>query len=132
MKEFSKWINNYYLANFSLVFGIIFSVCLMFFVQFEVENTQNKISAAQSDISSAQDDIQLLEVEWVYLTRPGRLRDLASRYLKDNSYALANQIKDQEKLEEFYFVNYQKEDVQNQEQKVASGGAPSTVIKVSF
>jgi len=36
------------------------------------------------------------------------LRTLASRYLQDNGYALASQIKDADKLEQYYLVNYQK------------------------
>lgn len=62
----------------------------------------------ESEIVAYEDEIQLLEVEWVYLTRPERLRTLASRYLQDNGYALASQIKDVDKLEQYYLVNYQK------------------------
>jgi len=62
----------------------------------------------ENEIIFYEDEIQLLEVEWVYLTRPERLRTLASRYLQDNGYALASQIKDADKLEQYYLVNYQK------------------------
>lgn len=62
----------------------------------------------ENEIIAYEDEIQLLEVEWVYLTRPERLRTLASRYLQDNGYALASQIKDVDKLEQYYLVNYQK------------------------
>jgi hypothetical protein len=42
------------------------------------------------------------------LTRPERLRNLASLYLKDNSYTLASQIKGSDKLEKYYLVNFKK------------------------
>jgi hypothetical protein len=62
----------------------------------------------QNQIIASEDEIQLLEVEWVYLTRPERLRQLASRYLQDNGYVLASQIKDSSKLEKYYLVSYKK------------------------
>jgi len=80
----------------------------MFFVQFKVENLQEKITQSEEEIAFYQDEIQLLEVEWVYLTRPERLRILASRYLQDNGYALVSQIKDSNQMEKFYLANYQK------------------------
>jgi len=80
----------------------------MFMVQFKVEDLQDEIAKTETDIVAFQDKIQLLEVEWVYLTRPERLRTLAAQYLQDNGYALASQIKDVDKLEKYYLVNYQK------------------------
>lgn len=106
--EVSRYVNKFYLANFSLVFAVILTICATFFVQFKVEAAHDKIAEIKNQISAAHDDIQLLEVQWVYLTRPGRLRDLSAKYLKDNGYALASQIKDQEKLEDFYYANYEK------------------------
>ena len=128
MKEIWRLINKFYLANFILVFSIIFTITTMFLVQFQVENTKDKIHKMESDISAAHDQIQLLEVEWVYLTRPGRLRDLSSKFLKNNGYALASQIKDRKKLEEFYYVNYQKLETP----EFAENKKSQTVIKVSF
>jgi len=118
MKEFWQKTNKFYLGN-SLIFAAVFAaIILTFAVQFKVEALQDEIVKTQNQITAFEDEIQLLEVEWVYLTRPQRLRQLASRYLQDNSYALASQIKDSEKLAEYYLVNYQKlEDQQSTEEK---------------
>lgn len=80
----------------------------MFVVQFKVELLQDDIAKTETDIASYRDKIQLLEVEWVYLTRPERLRTLASHYLQNNSYTLASQIKDVDKLQDYYLASYQK------------------------
>ena len=80
----------------------------MFIVQFRVESLQEEMGKTNDNIASYEDEIQLLEVEWVYLTRPERIRNLATRYLKDNGYILASQIKDSKKLENYYLVNYKK------------------------
>jgi hypothetical protein len=116
MKEFLQSLNKYYVINASLVATLIISIIFMFFVQFKVEAMQDEIAKTESDIVDLKDEIQLLEVEWVYLTRPERLRDLASRYLQNNSYALANQIKNAKQLEKYHLVNYQKA----QEQEIAA------------
>ncbi len=108
MKQFWQSLNKFYLANFSLAAMLMLSIVVMFVVQFKVEALQDEMMRTKMEISAYEDELQLLEVEWVYLTRPERLRNLASRYLKDNSYILASQIKDRKKLEEFYFVNYKR------------------------
>ncbi len=108
MKELWQTINKFYFANCLLVASVICSIILMFLVQFKVEAMQDEMVRTESEIIAYEDEIQLLEVEWVYLTRPERLRTLASRYLQDNGYALASQIKDVDKLEQYYLVNYQK------------------------
>lgn len=108
MKEFWQSLNKFYFTNCVAAGLVVLSILLMFVVQFNVEALQDEMVKTENEISSYEDEIQLLEVEWVYLTRPERLRMLASRYLKDNGYALASQIKDEEKLEKYYFANYQK------------------------
>ncbi len=115
MKELWQHTNKFYLANISLVAAVIFSIVLMFAVQFKVESLQDEMLKTEGEIVAFEDEIQLLEVEWVYLTRPERLRTLASRFLQDNSYALASQIKDTSQLEQYYLVNYKK----SEEQQVA-------------
>jgi cell division protein FtsL len=108
MPETRVTINKFYLTNGLLVASIFLSIVFMFMVQFKVEDLQDEIAKTETDIVAFQDKIQLLEVEWVYLTRPERLRTLAAQYLQDNGYALASQIKDVDKLEKYYLVNYQK------------------------
>ena len=115
MKELWQHTNKFYLANISLVAAVILSIVLMFAVQFKVESLQDEVLKTEGEIVAFEDEIQLLEVEWVYLTRPERLRTLASRFLQDNSYALASQIKDTSQLEQYYLVNYKK----SAEQQVA-------------
>ncbi len=106
-QEIRGQINNFYLANSVLIGTIFLSIVLMFTVQFRVEMLQDEITKTETDIVAYRDKIQLLEVEWVYLTRPERLRNLAAHYLQDNGYALASQVKNVEKLEQYYSVHYQ-------------------------
>ena len=111
MKEFREFyhsLNKFYLANSLFAASVILSIILMFVVQFKVEALQDEMLKVKNEITAYEDEIQLLEVEWVYLTRPQRLRTLAARYLQDNGYALASQIKDAAKMEEYYLANYRK------------------------
>jgi len=101
----------FYLTNSALISGIILSIILMFVVQFKVESLQDEIANAENEIASYQDQIQFLEVEWVYLTRPERLRTLATNYLQNNGYALASQIKNVDDLEKYYLATYEKTEV---------------------
>lgn len=113
MKEFWKSLDKYYFTNFSLIFGVIFSIITMFVIQFKVENLQDEMQKTKNQISDYEDKIRLLEVEWVYLTRPERLRQLASRYLKNNGYALANQIKEVGEIGNFGDAIYKKDDLED-------------------
>lgn len=128
MKEFWQSLNKFYFANCALVASVVLSILLMFVVQFKVEALQDGVVKTENEIAAYEDEIQLLEVEWVYLTRPERLRILASRYLENNGYALASQIKDEEKLEKYYFANYQK--IEGGEVVVSESG--KAVERVSF
>ena len=98
MKELWQSLNKFYFANCALVASVVLSILLMFVVQFKVEALQDGVLKTENEIAAYEDEIQLLEVEWVYLTRPERLRILASRYLQNNGYALASQIKDEENI----------------------------------
>ncbi len=112
--EFNKMPNQkFYLTNSALIAGIVLAVIVMFIVQFRVEALQDEIANTENEIIAYQDQIQLLEVEWVYLTRPERLRTLASTYLQNNGYALASQIKDMDELEKYYLASYKKTEVDN-------------------
>ncbi len=118
MKNSNQAIKKFYLINISLVICVILSIIFTFVVEFKVESLQEEMSKTESEIAAYEDEIQLMEVEWVYLTRPERVRVLASHYLKDNGYALASQIKDAEQLEKYYVANYR--DVESEEVIVAS------------
>lgn len=101
-------MNKLYVYNMLLVSAVMCSVVFMFYVQFKVENLQDRIVEAQSDIVAYEDQMKILEVEWVYLTRPERLRQLAEIYLKENDYTVASQIKDVDKLSKYYLANQHK------------------------
>jgi len=103
----------FYLTNSIFISSIVLSIVLMFVVQFKVEVLHDEIASAENEIVAYQDQIQLLEVEWVYLTRPERLRTLAATYLQDNGYALASQIKEMGELEKYYLASYEKTEMDN-------------------
>jgi len=79
------------------------------FVQFRVEFLQDSIAKTNEEIASYENRIEALEIEWVYLTRPQRLRDLASKYLQTNTYSEVSQIKDLARLKNYYLANYNKQ-----------------------
>ena len=124
MKDFWQNLNKVYFLN-SLVLGsLLISIFTMYFVQYQVETLQDDIAKTKNEISSLEDEIRLLEVEWVYLTRPERLRTLVAKYLKNNGYALASQIKSVEELEKFYPASYQQETHEDQ----SSSSSDSIII----
>lgn len=108
MKDFWHKLNKFYFFNFALVASLIFTIVLMFSVQFYVENLQDKIAKTEDEIATLEDEIQVLEVQWVYLTRPARLRELSALYLQDNGYALASQIKNEEQLQQYHQAVYEE------------------------
>ncbi len=102
LKQFLNSLNKLYFCNFVAVFAVILAIAGAFFVQFKVESLQDSIAQAENEIAEYKDQIKLLEVEWTYLTRPERLRTLAARYLKDNGYTLASQIKDNSAMDKYF------------------------------
>lgn len=100
-------LNKFYIFNFSLVLAFFLAVFLSFAVQFKVESLQDKIVKGEIEISAFDEQIKMLEVEWSYLTRPSRLRDLAQEYL-DGGYSVASQVKAEGEMMEFYLANYEK------------------------
>jgi hypothetical protein len=99
-----------YLINSVLACAVLFSIMLMFFIQFKVDGLQGGVNKIDSEISALDDEIRVLEVEWVYLTRPERLRMLSERYLQDNGYIAANQVKDAQHLQVYYTANLRKQE----------------------
>ena len=115
MKEIWGSLNKFYFANFAIVFAIIFSIIFMFFVQFKVEKLQDEIAQNRINISDYEDQIRLLEFEWVYLTRPERLRQISTKFLKNNGYSLASQIRGEDEIEKIYNANY---NIENSEENI--------------
>ena len=115
MKEIWSSLNKFYFANFMAVLSILFSIIFMFYVQFKVEKLQDIIAQNRVNISDYEDQIRLLEVEWVYLTRPERLRQISTKFLKNNGYALASQIRGEDEIEKIYNANY---NIENSEENI--------------
>ena len=114
IKEFWQSLNKLYFCNAMLVGSALASIVIAFTIQFKVEALQDKMLETQAQIAFYHDQISLLEVEWTYQTRPERLRDLSSRYLKDNGYTLASQIKNNDTMEKYYLASYQKKGEERQ------------------
>ncbi len=53
----------------------------LFYVKHVVENTENELASLEGQINSDQDEIHVLKAEWIYLSRPDRVKKLASQYL---------------------------------------------------
>lgn len=109
IQELALAINKFYLFNFILFLALITVVASSFVIQFKVENLQNRLEVGRSEIIEKQDKISMLEVEWAYLTRPSRIRSLASKFLSNEGYSVAAQIKTQQQMNEFYIANYKSE-----------------------
>ena len=106
MQEIWKSINKHYFFNAIMIFGVIFSIIIMFVIQFKYDGMQDSINLTKSQISDQEDEIRLLEVEWVYLNQPDRLRKISAEFLKENGYALANQIMDENYINTIEYANY--------------------------
>ncbi len=109
IKNFWKSLNKIYFCNLALVASLMLVILVNFAVQFKVESLQDRIENMQSEISAYKSEISLLEVEWAYLTRPSRLRSLSEKYLQNNGYTLASQIKGSAEMEKFYQASYSQE-----------------------
>jgi hypothetical protein len=109
MQEYWNKINKLYFFNITLASSLLLSIFMMFVVQFKVDSLQDDILKTKNEISNLEDEIRILEVEWVYLTRPERLRTLVAKHLKNNGYALASQIKSADQIESIQPANFKQE-----------------------
>lgn len=96
MNKIHQSVSKQFFIGLTLLISTLLSVLMMFYIQFSVENLQDQIIATKNQIFDHEDQLRLLEVEWVYLTRPERLRQLSSNYLKNNGYVLVSQVIDRE------------------------------------
>ena len=108
IKDCSINIRNNYIVNFCVAMAIIFSICLTFYVQFKVDMMQNKVNMAELQIEDYNQDLKLLNVEWIYLTRPERIRKLSNKYLNKNQIIAYYQVKSYEEMQKFYMANLKK------------------------
>lgn len=86
----------------------VLSIVTLFTIQFKVSELNQELDRVESEIISYQEEIKILDIEWVYLTRPERLRILAKKYLKNNNYLEVSQIKSISELEPYFLANYEK------------------------
>jgi len=103
----------FYSFNSLMIISLLAMIYLHFFMQFRYENLQDSITSGKNQIAEYEDQLRLLEVEWVYLTRPERLRQLTEKFLKNNQYMLASQV--QEDFEDPAIVNASLVQEQNQD-----------------
>ncbi len=97
----------------------------MFFVQFKVDKLKSNLANVNSKIYLYEERIQLLEVEWTYLTRPERIRNLANLYLKNNQNLMVQQVKNinqiaqyNQKISPTTFASFVNEESQKKNQKI--------------
>lgn len=53
----------------------------LFYVKHIVANLEGNLASLHKNIKSDKEEIHVLTAEWTYLSRPERVKDLASRYL---------------------------------------------------
>ena len=106
-----------YLAKFTILSLFFSAIIMLFAVQFKVSSLNKELNLIENEIISYEEEIKVLDIEWVYLTRPERLRILAQKYLKNSDYLKASQIKEKGVLEPYYLAKYrmsqEKEFAQN-------------------
>ena len=78
-----------YFFNFILFLTVLAVICSLFFIQFKTGNLQVKLDNINEEIEYLQDEVKTLKIEWVYLTRPERLRILSDKYLNNKDIKLS-------------------------------------------
>lgn len=107
IKSLLDSINKFYFFNFAIIFALVFSIFMNFAVQFKVESLQSGVKGFEVEISDYSKQIDNLEVEWAFLTRPSRLRELSNEYLTNSGNTNIAQIKSDVEMKEFFAANYE-------------------------
>lgn len=107
IKTFFDSINKFYFFNFTVIFALIFSIFMNFAIQFKVENSQGAVKGFEVEISDYNKQLDNLEVEWAFLTRPSRLRDLTHEYLSKSTATNMAQIKSNFQMKKIFAANYE-------------------------
>src|SRR5210317_789543 len=85
-----------------------FSILFLFLIQFKVDDLQNDLNQIENEIASYNQEIEILDTEWVYLSRPERLRALASEYLQNDDYLKVSQIKDDQSFRSYNMAKFKE------------------------
>lgn len=91
-----------------LIKFFVLSIVGLFTVQFQVDELNQGLQRVESEIASYEEEIKILDIEWVYLTRPERLRKLAATYLENSDYIDVSQIKNYQQLKPYFSAKYNK------------------------
>lgn len=94
--------------DISLLFILFCAIFALFYIKFQFENHQQKLTLINEEIYKYQNKSNLLDAELVYLSRPARLIKISQKYLKDIHHIDIAQIKDYEVLKKYYLVNLEK------------------------
>ena len=70
------------ISNLIYLLCTIFLAGLLFWTSQNVQHAEGDLAALQAKLLAEQDSIRVLEAEWVYLTRPQRLEQLAAQRLE--------------------------------------------------
>lgn len=73
------------MRKFTFPFWLVMvAVCVLFLFQVsgEAQSYKKRLTALEKEISQYEEDIRILEADWSYLNRPGRLSKLAARHLQ--------------------------------------------------
>lgn len=69
------------LAGSLLLFGAVAAALFLFLVKHDVRQMEADLRETERDIQRQREAIQVLETEWSFLNRPGRIAELAARHL---------------------------------------------------
>lgn len=88
------------MRTFCIISIVMFflSIVGLFKIKLHVQSLNRELIKIKSEINLVQSDIKVLQAEWSYLNNPKRLASLVKKYLKNNSFILASQVKNLDSL----------------------------------